>query len=112
MNINYNNLNSLTFEEAKEIFINRAIMPNGFFNGDAWRHAVRKISDMLESGELQELKTGHWIKTSKEDITECMAGSGYVFMCSECKTWENHPKSFCPNCGARMDEPLESEEET
>ena len=69
--------------------------------------ALNEFADNLERNEMKytEPKTGHWIKTLKEDITECMAGSGYVFMCSECKKWENHPKSFCPNCSAAMFNP-------
>lgn len=104
MNINYNYLNSLTFEEAKEIFINRAIMANGFSDGDAWRHAVRKISDMLESGELQELKTGHWI------VKRTIMHDG-EFYCDVCENGApfNKTSRFCPNCGAKMVEPRESE---
>ena len=98
----------MTITEAKEVFLNRGFVKvnNGeIYDPDKWRQACSVISEWLK----KEPKTGHWIKTLKEDITECMAGSGYVFMCSECKKWENHPKSFCPNCGAEMFSPQESE---
>ena len=109
MNINYNNLNSLTFEEAKEIFINRAIMPNGFSDGEAWRYAVKKISDMLESGELKEPKTGRWIDKTHQ------SGCGVHFMhieCSECgepSGLNNAYARYCPWCGTKMIRSQESE---
>lgn len=67
--------------------------------GKSW--LVKEACEMAIKA-LEEQKTGHWTKVLKEDITECMAGSGYVFVCSECKKWEKRLTSFCPNCGAKM----------
>jgi len=60
----------------------------------------------MEVTKSQEPKTGHWI-----DMT-----SGYAFndKCSECGyivhiQFINEYK-YCPNCGAKMFEPQESEE--
>ena len=56
----------------------------------------------------QDLKTGHWI-THKHNGIEYME-------CSECSTWFLRlyltRNSYCPNCGAKMVEPQESEEQT
>lgn len=51
-------------------------------------------------------KIGHWIAVENEE----METMGYY--CSECDLpmeTENQTR-FCPNCGAKMDEPQESEE--
>ena len=42
-------------------------------------------------------RTGHWIET------------WLSFWCSECKTQFGGAYKFCPNCGAKMVEPQESE---
>ena len=62
----------------------------------------RNIVEQLPSVNPQP-KTGHWIKT------------GYVdkVMCSICKRkmwnfWEVNDFNYCPNCGAKMVEPQES----
>lgn len=101
----------MTFEEAKEIFLNRAIMANGFSDGETWRCAVKKISDMLEDGELQEPKTGHWIYDDEysdrlDVIYECSCCKRFIIVPYEAKNevYKNYP--YC-HCGAKM---IESEE--
>lgn len=47
-------------------------------------------------------RTGHWIEC--EDEVKCF--------CSECKEISDYPTKFCPNCGAKMVEPQESEEQS
>ncbi len=60
--------------------------------------ACRGAIEFLE----QEPKTGHWIDHEKH------------IECNKCGTWflKSHQirKSYCPNCGAKMVEPQESEE--
>ena len=46
-------------------------------------------------------KTGYWIDRKEE--------TKYRWVCSECGRTERHQEHFCPNCGARMVEPQESE---
>ena len=46
----------------------------------------------------QEPKTGHWNTTDY-----------FIFKCSECECEERTDTRFCPNCGAKMVEPQESE---
>lgn len=67
--------------------------------------ATERIKDLPSVTPKQ--RTGHWIKTKEErgGISEIW------YNCSECG-WRNSlylPRSFCPNCGADMREPKESE---
>ena len=68
------------------------------------QYAVLQIIDKYAE---QEQKTGHWIEHERNGITH--------IECSECSSWflRSHlvRNSFCPNCGARMFEPQESEDE-
>ena len=56
--------------------------------------------------QLIQPKTGHWIAVENDE----METVGYY--CSECDLpmETEHQTKFCPNCGARMIEPQESEE--
>ena len=60
---------------------------------------------MLPSVSVAE-KTGHWIEHEHNGI-------GHI-ECSECQSWflmaHLLKNSYCPNCGARMVEPQESED--
>lgn len=58
------------------------------------------------------LPKGHWIKTPK-----AVMGEGYMWYCDKCQyevyqdTSKNYPsEKYCPNCGAKMVEPQESED--
>ena len=59
-----------------------------------------KVEDMSPITPKQ--RTGHWIEC--EDEVKCF--------CSECKEISDYPTKFCPNCGAKMVEPQESEEQS
>ena len=61
--------------------------------------------DVFEKLISPELKTGHWIKTISEN------GITSAVRCSECGFEDNRYMLFryCPNCGAKMFEPQESE---
>lgn len=52
----------------------------------------------------QEPKAGHWIDC---DNVEDYSADGYD--CSVCGVNAEYATSYCPNCGARMVEPQESE---
>ena len=65
------------------------------------------LADVVEAEEEQEPKTGHW--NCGDDMFE-------YAICSSCKhetgeAWEYAKRNFkyCPNCGAKMVEPQESE---
>ena len=67
--------------------------------------AIETIEDM-PSVTLTE-RTGHWI----EHPHECGENWEYPkYECSECSECEESDSDYCPNCGARMVEPQESEE--
>ena len=52
-----------------------------------------------------EPKTGHWIE-SRCDMWDC-SNCGHTYTDLSC---EKYGMNFCPNCGARMVEPQESED--
>lgn len=56
---------------------------------------------MMIKGIVQEPKTGHWIETDSDDA--------YWYMCSECHRRTDEKSDYCPNCGAKMFEPHESD---
>ena len=53
---------------------------------------------------LPKAKKGHWIKENRGRVE-------YSAVCSECgdSTFWSEKSNFCPNCGAKMVEPQESE---
>lgn len=55
----------------------------------------------------QEPKTWHWIVETGDRET----GYGGCTMCSECSGEGDTEMDYCPNCGAKMVEPQESEDE-
>ncbi len=57
----------------------------------------------------QEPKTGHWIKGKYKDDDIRYNDSSYK--CDKCGKIVDFKENYCPNCGAKMVEPQESEEE-
>lgn len=60
--------------------------------------AIEQLKE-LGYGFGEKQRTGHWIECEEE--VKCF--------CSECKEISDYPTRFCPNCGAEMVEPQESE---
>ena len=111
----------MTIDEAIKI-ISQMIKDEEGFLSDNTVEAHKMAIKALE----QELKTGHWI--TKEAYSEDKAmGFTEQIVCSNCdmqnsyfSEWDEckNPISktfirskFCPNCGCRMVEPQESEDE-
>jgi hypothetical protein len=69
-------------------------------------HGDRVVTDNIKWIE-QEPKTGHWIATG-DYYTGAYDSIDYV-ECSCCHYESLEEGDFCPNCGARMIEPQESE---
>lgn len=69
--------------------------------------------EILEK-QMQEPKTGHWIRWFEQKETEWYIENIPHCKCSECGTEYNSRSSqfvkYCYNCGAKMVEPRESEE--
>jgi len=67
--------------------------------------------DECEVTKSQEPKTGHW-----KVVSDGYGDNAYICECSECKdtVWvykdADRKWNYCPNCGAKMVEPQESED--
>ena len=86
----------MTREEAIKIF-NTVLL---FGKCDCPKEEIEECFNMAIKALEQEPKTGHWIMHERHRE------------CSECKVWllKDMPRnSYCPNCGAKMVEPQESE---
>lgn len=79
----------------------------------------RDIIKALPSVTPQEPKIGHWISHRKhcENLGVIPSGLGAYEWCSNCdcgidvREWyRNNHYNYCPNCGAKMVEPQESED--
>ena len=66
-----------------------------------------KALQIIDKYAEQEPKAGHWII----DKGSLDAFYGEVCKCSECGVESIGESDFCPNCGAKMIEPQESEDE-
>lgn len=53
--------------------------------------------------DTQEVKHGHW---TYESFTNTNGGSYSVVCCSNCQSRNLWVTKYCPNCGAKMDEPV------
>ena len=68
---------------------------------------LTNLMDVLEK-QMQEPKTGHWIEvTNSRGGHECDACHDYA---PSFQSGNEYLSPFCPNCGAKMVEPQESEE--
>lgn len=83
-------------EIEKDIFV---CSLESTFVEDAKSCAIHSAIETLENQ-----KTGHWIKHEKSNVGKCMKIS---YECSNCKVWMGCEyfirKSYCPNCGAKME---------
>lgn len=75
-----------------------------FSGDDAMQESIDAIR-VMPSVTPQEPKTGHWIPLGYED-----EWWGEVCTCSECGS-SMFRSNYCPNCGAKMIEPQERENE-
>lgn len=69
---------------------------------------LANLMNVLEK-QIQEPKTGYWILTMPKGSEE------WCYKCSRCGFWKykktiDLSKFYCPNCGAKMVEPQESED--
>ena len=86
-------------------------MTNKEFN--EYIQTINQLMDWLE----QEPKRGHWIghREHCENLGVMPSGLGAYEWCSNCdcgidvREWHKNHYNYCPNCGAKMVEPQESE---
>lgn len=65
------------------------------FSAEAYDRAAR-IIDQMPAIEAEPVRHGHWMFLEQK--------SDYLWKCSNCKGNFDQRFSYCPNCGARMDE--------
>lgn len=79
--------------------------------------AIEAIADAVVK-KMQEPKIGHWIghREHCENLGVMPSGLGAYKWCSNCdcgidvREWHRNNYNYCPNCGAKMIDPQESEE--
>ena len=70
------------------------------WDGHSPQVAIDRIAKI--SADVEEVRHGYWTKTTRDwafQPTNCK----YEYICSACGERELDMRSFCPNCGARMD---------
>ena len=76
-------------------------------------NVMTKVFDIIDNYVEQEPKTGHWIDIDEEphEVWEC-DHCGFVIDGSGCIDPYDYRDTYkyCPNCGAKMVEPKESED--
>ena len=102
-------------QEPCEDAISRKAVINQIFystdnNGDVvLGSALRERIARLPSVTPQEPRKGHWIMTH-DYFTGAYESIDYV-KCSCCHDYSLEEGNYCPNCGAKMVEPKESEDD-
>lgn len=70
-----------------------------------WDNEDKKIFDTIidlqPTVDAEPVRRGHWIKAN--DSMSSPFDTMKRCLCSECREWAA-VTSYCPNCGARMDE--------
>ena len=87
-------IESIQNASNKELFEQLDLYGCDPYYRELWRAVLNELKR-----RLQEPKTGHWID---DEFGGCE--------CSECGCLEGGYSDYCPNCGAKMVEPQESEE--
>ena len=98
---------------------------NRYFHDEYYqRTSIQDCRDCLVEDVIKPLtpvtsqpKTGHWIghREHCENLGVIPSGLGAYKWCSNCdcsidvKEWHRNNYNYCPNCGAKMGEPQESE---
>ena len=75
----------------------------------AYKSIIRQSDcDRIIKALDNEPKTGHWIAVVDKwgDVVTTING----YKCSECGEFNGYKDIYCPNCGAKMVEPQESED--
>lgn len=83
------------------------------FHNGSYGRSINKAIEALK----QEPKTGRWISHREhcENLGVMPSGLGAYEWCSNCdcgidvREWHRNNYNYCPNCGAKMVEPQESE---
>ena len=63
---------------------------------------VVRVLDKQPTIDVEEVRHGYWTKTTRDWAFQ-PTNSKYEYICSACGERELDMRSFCPNCGAKMD---------
>ena len=92
-------------QEPCEDAIGRSDMLDAIGHGTTYTsEELQKIIKALPSVNPQS-KTGHWLRTGEVDVFYDLPS----YECSKCGQTSLENGDYCPNCGAKMVEPQESE---
>ena len=92
-------------QESCEDAIGRSDMLDAIGHGTTYTsEELQKIIKALPSVNPQP-KTGHWLRTGEVDVFYDLPS----YECSKCGQTSLENGDYCPNCGAKMVEPQESE---
>ena len=97
----------MTHEEAIEKL---KILKEDYWDDDGYGHESKLYDDTVVALDMaikalsEERKKGRWIRHESPNLGKCMK---VLYECSVCKAWLGCEyflrRSFCPNCGARME---------
>ena len=106
----------MTDEEIREIRT-KALKDDLASINNRLHHAFNQGFELGRKSVTPKEKTGHWIghREHCENLGVMPSGLGAYEWCSNCdcgidvREWHRNHYNFCPNCGAKMIEPQESE---
>ena len=85
-------------------YIEREALRDTLYDADAITMNGVKILNQFPCADVAPVRHGRWISKNHH-------GYEWVFVCSNCDYIDGYPfndrPNYCPNCGARMDEPIE-----
>ena len=65
--------------------------------------AIEAISDDVPTADVAPVVRGHWL-TWEEKFPDRATGKNLGVFCSECGNHADLSSSYCPHCGAKMEE--------
>ena len=96
--------------KTKQELLNHFSDINDMYNNS---FMYQTLSNMIDELLEQQPKIGKWMSHYTYCQKHELLPSGLVVMwwCDQCEQGVEHPTNFCPNCGCRMIEPQESEDD-
>ena len=82
-------------------YINRAELISNLkeFANEQLTPLIENLIQKQPTADVVEVRHGKWLNNYKSGT---LVNEGFVSSC--CDMWNERKSSFCPNCGAKMDE--------